>query len=985
MKYIRIIILIVSLSFRLWANIDLVNAETNSVINTLTSSQTSIDLNDLGERAFNIKYSNSSSQITSVEFFINGNRASTDTDISDNTFYMYSNGEAWLPIAGTHLIEVKAFNNTGGLVSNDSHSIIFSEDLSHRMRKVYISTGVPNQEVSVSMKKHAYTFGSQTVESGDYLFQLAESAPADKPYPIRISGYGASSEQLEYINKYREVFLDNFNMTVAGNAMKWYSNGAQGIDFTESDRWLAWHEANNIQVRGHTLLWGRGKENEGGTREMHDQEWVEDLMEGNSTSLSNQVIGYMDPSWLEGLNTNNLSSEQQKELAKLAIKRRIQTIVTHYKGRIDEWDFNNELWNYDKYRKEFDGQSYSKSHTVQGDSILAEFAQWAVEANPNIRLYHNDYNIITGSNTNNSTSYRNLLMDLRDNHGVPVDGIGVQGHFGGTGINGRDKDFFTSCFDILDDLGVPIKVTELDVGGTGMSDTNRAQLLENVYRASFEHPAVEGVLMWGFWSGCHWRRDRAPWQYVGYEYNNTNTTNDQPANWTETEQVTRYRNLVFDEWWTESTVKTNEAGMIEMSVFAGDYDIIVDGVTFQKSISVSEANDPYYLAYSNGSLDETDGLFEITSPFENELFAPNERVVVNASFPDGSTSGVDYVEFYVNGDLYKRDSVAPFQMTFYDAPIGTHTLSISGQGLQAIEDSLNIEVADTILGTSLIGNSGFESGTATNGGLVTFGNNVNLNISSSIVHSGSNALFVERTSSDPSHDWHGIRYNLDELEIGETYQFSSKIYLINGNSANLRLKLKIVDPNDANNVSYPDIFAIDTPEIGTWIDLTKEFVYDGSQAFIYLSLSQSGDDYFVDDISLSKVSTSVNPDDSDNDGLSDTWEMNYLSSLDYGANEDTDNDGFSNILEYRSGTDPDNLGSFFKVLNSNFSHGGSQDTLQWLGHPSKQYRVLSKTDLSTSQWDIEEEAIDGSISTFNIWNGNHLGTPSKFYKVEIDD
>ena len=102
MKYIRIIFLIVSLSFRLWANIDLVNAETNSVINTLTSSQTSINLNDLGERAFNIKYSNSSSQITSVEFFINGNKASTDTDISDNTFYMYSNGEAWLPIAGTH-------------------------------------------------------------------------------------------------------------------------------------------------------------------------------------------------------------------------------------------------------------------------------------------------------------------------------------------------------------------------------------------------------------------------------------------------------------------------------------------------------------------------------------------------------------------------------------------------------------------------------------------------------------------------------------------------------------------------------------------------------------------------------------------------------------------------------------------------------------------------------------------------------------------
>ena len=981
MKYIHIIILIISLCSRLWANLDLVNSETNSVINVLTNAQTNINLNDIGERAFNIKYSNPSSQIAYVEFLINGYSASIDT--TGNPFYMYRNGEAWLPIAGTHLIEVKLFNSAGGLVSTESRSIIFSEELTHRMRKVYISTGISNKEVSVSMKKHAYTFGSQTVESGDYLFQLAESAPAEKPYPVRISGYGASNAQLEYINKYREVFLDNFNATVPGNAMKWYSNGAQGIDFTESDRWLAWHEANNIKVRGHTLLWGRGKENEGGSREMHDQEWVENLMEGNSSSLSNQVISYLDSSWLDGLNTNNLSQEEQKELAKLAIKRRIQTIVSHYKDRINEWDFNNELWNYDKYRKEFDGQSYSKSHTVQGDSILAEFAQWAQEANPNIKLYHNDFNIITGSNTNNATSYRNLLMDLRDNHGVPVDGIGVQGHFGGGNSSVRSKEHITNCFNILDDLGVPIKVTELDVGGTSMSESNRAQLLENVYRASFEHPMVEGVLMWGFWSGCHWKRERAPWQYVGYEYNNTNIANDQPANWIETEQVTRYRNLVFDEWWTESTVETNEAGMIEMSVFAGEYDIIIDGVTFQKTISVSETNDPYYLSYSNGSLDETDGEFEITSPFENELFAPNEQIVVSASFPDGSTSGVDHVEFYLNGNLYKKDSVAPFQMTLYDAPIGIHTLSITGEGIHTIEDTINIQVSDTFLGASLIGNSGFESGTATSGGLVTFGN-VNFYTLSGIAYSGSNALFVERLSNDSGHDWHGIRFNLDQLEIGEIYQFSSKVYLINDNSSNLRLRLKVVDPNNPNNISYPNILSIESPEIGTWIDVKKEFTYDGSQEFIYLSLSQPGDDYFLDDIYLSKVSSSVNPDDIDNDGLSDTWELNYLSSLDHGATDDTDGDGFDNLNEYRSGTDPNNLGSFFSVLNSNFTHGGSQDTLQWLGNASKQYRVLSKTDLLSDQWEVEEEAIDGNISTFNIWNGNHLGAPSKFYKVEID-
>jgi hypothetical protein len=154
--------------------------------------------------------------------------------------------------------------------------------------------------------------------------------------------------------------------------------------------------------------------------------------------------------------------------------------------------------------------------------------------------------------------------------------------------------------------------------------------------------------------------------------------------------------------------------------------------------------------------------------------------------------------------------------------------------------------------------------------------------------------------------------------------------------------------------------------------------------FIYIAGVDEGVNFYVDDILLSKVIPAVNPEDTDSDGMLDSWEQSSFGNLDSLPNEDFDNDGFSNILEYRSGTDPNNLGSFFKVLNSNFSHGGSQDTLQWLGHPSKQYRVLSKTDLSTSQWDIEEEAIDGSISTFNIWNGNHLGNPSKFYKIEID-
>ena len=155
-----------------------------------------------------------------------------------------------------------------------------------------------------------------------------------------------------------------------------------------------------------------------------------------------------------------------------------------------------------------------------------------------------------------------------------------------------------------------------------------------------------------------WRRERAPWQYVGYEYNNSNTSNDQPAVWVETEQVSRYRDLVFDEWWTDSTVETNETGMVELSVFAGEYDIVIDGITFSLeddlSIEVSESDDPLYLTYSGGQLVRTDGEFKIIQPYENETFAFKEPIEINAAFPNGATAGIEYVEFYIDGNSVRR-------------------------------------------------------------------------------------------------------------------------------------------------------------------------------------------------------------------------------------------------------------------------------------------------------------------------------------------
>ena len=72
-RFCLVILSIALLTTKLCANIDLVNAENNTLINTLNNYQTDIDLNAIGERELNIKYTNSNGQIAFVEFFINDN------------------------------------------------------------------------------------------------------------------------------------------------------------------------------------------------------------------------------------------------------------------------------------------------------------------------------------------------------------------------------------------------------------------------------------------------------------------------------------------------------------------------------------------------------------------------------------------------------------------------------------------------------------------------------------------------------------------------------------------------------------------------------------------------------------------------------------------------------------------------------------------------------------------------------------------------
>jgi len=105
-----------------------------------------------------------------------------------------------------------------------------------------------------------------------------------------------------------------------------------------------------------------------------------------------------------------------------------------------------------------------------------------------------------------------------------------------------------------------------------------AEELRRFFPICFAHPNVEAILMWGFWEQGHWQPHTAMWK----------------KDWTPTAQALAYRDLVFNQWWTQVSGKADDKGLFEARAFYGDYIITSDGKTKkvslrkkQKSLSVN--------------------------------------------------------------------------------------------------------------------------------------------------------------------------------------------------------------------------------------------------------------------------------------------------------------------------------------------------------------------------------------------------------------
>jgi len=323
------------------------------------------------------------------------------------------------------------------------------------------------------------------------------------------------------IKTYKEKFLENFNSAVTENAVKWGSmERTRGeIDYKTADNILDWTEENNLPCRGHNLYWGI---------DQFVQKWVKELNE--------------------------------QELRKAVEKRGIET-AKHYKGRFAEYDLNNEMIHGNYYAEKL------------GDGITKEMAGWVLEGDKEAKLWLNDYDILTGKRLDDFMQHiRELLKQ-----GVPISGIGVQGHLHSESFSRKE---LIRSLDSLGQFGLPIRITEFNIPGqrskfykdrslniTEEEELQKATDMTDYYRICFAHPAVEGILMWGFWAGQNWIK-------VSSLYN---------QDWSPTPALKAYQDLIFNEWNTSVSVTLDEKGEAVVPAFYGKYKIS----TGQKDILVS--------------------------------------------------------------------------------------------------------------------------------------------------------------------------------------------------------------------------------------------------------------------------------------------------------------------------------------------------------------------------------------------------------------
>jgi len=270
-----------------------------------------------------------------------------------------------------------------------------------------------------------------------------------------------------------EMLAHHFNALTPGNEMKWSSvQPAPGrFSFVAADLQARFAEENGMKLVGHTLVW-------------HNQTpgWVWERPDGTLRTRE------------EGL---------------ALLEEHIRAVAGRYAGRIYQWDVVNEA--IEQYGGVWQLRD-SPWLRVIGEDFIEHAFRIAHEVDPNALLFYNDYS--TTDPGKRDRIYQ-LVKDLLDK-GVPIHGIGMQGHWS---LFGPSAQQIRDAIEKFASLGVKVSITELDVSvyewsdrsnryPEGLPDTileQQAERYAEIFRIFDEyHHVIDRVSFWGTTDAHSW-------------------------------------------------------------------------------------------------------------------------------------------------------------------------------------------------------------------------------------------------------------------------------------------------------------------------------------------------------------------------------------------------------------------------------------------------------------------------------------------------
>jgi endo-1,4-beta-xylanase len=274
-----------------------------------------------------------------------------------------------------------------------------------------------------------------------------------------------------------QLIRQHFNSMTPENAMKMgpIHPKENEYNWAQSDSIVAFAQRHHIKLRGHTLCW-------------HNQ----------------------TPDWLFKDEAGNKVS---KEVLLKRLKDHITTVVTRYKGKIYAWDVVNEAIS-DKQEEYLRNSPWTE---IIGEEFIAKAFEYAHEADPNALLFYNDYNEI---NPVKREKIIRLVTNLKT-AGVPIHGIGLQGHWA---VNEPSAEQLDATLTAFAKTGLQLQITELDISvypkehearekkaedyDTSFSSAKEQQQID-VYKTCFElfrkHKAsISSVTFWNISDRSSW-------------------------------------------------------------------------------------------------------------------------------------------------------------------------------------------------------------------------------------------------------------------------------------------------------------------------------------------------------------------------------------------------------------------------------------------------------------------------------------------------